>query len=298
MFKRLARDGNTTDPQVSSEELRNRLRRATRQLRAARQDVEKLRTTVASLQGRIARAAAELDILRQTTLAEFTDFESDPALEHVLEQVREENLTYLSPLYLRSLVGTMLETEAAGREGLVLECGTALGGSAIALAAAKAPDRPMRVYDAFGMIPPPTEKDGRDVLQRYEEIAAGKSRGLGGETYYGYREDLQGEVAGSFARLGFPVEQHNVELVKGFFEDTLVIDEPVALAHVDGDWYESTMTCLTRILPHLVPSGRVVIDDYYMWSGCRDAVDDYMSGRPGFRVEKRGKVHIVRESGA
>ena len=49
----------------------------------------------------------------------------------------------------------------------------------------------------------------------------------------------------SFARLGVPVETHNVELIRGLFSDTMTLDEPVALAHLDGDWYESTMTCLT-----------------------------------------------------
>jgi hypothetical protein len=43
-----------------------------------------------------------------------------------------------------------------------------------------------------------------------------------------------------------------------------------------------------------VVGGRIVIDDYFMWSGCREAVDEYFADRPGFRVERRAKVHIVR----
>ena len=50
----------------------------------------------------------------------------------------------------------------------------------------------MKVYDVFGMIPPPGEKDGADVHQRYATIAGGASKGIGGETYYGYRDDLLG----------------------------------------------------------------------------------------------------------
>ena len=87
----------------------------------------------------------------------------------------------------------------------MIEAGTALGGSAIVMAAAKAPERPMKVYDVFGMIPAPGEQDGDDVHERYATIAAGDARGVGGETYYGYRDDLQGEVTASFARLGVPV---------------------------------------------------------------------------------------------
>ena len=94
--------------------------------------------------------------------------------------------------------------DAAGLPGLVIEAGTARGGSAIVMAAAKAPERPMKVYDVFGMIPPPTEQDGPDVHARYEKITAGEAKGVGGDTYYGYRDDLYHEVTESFARLGVP----------------------------------------------------------------------------------------------
>ena len=66
------------------------------------------------------------------------------------------------------------------------------------MAAAKDPQREMKVYDVFGMIPEPSERDGQDVLDRYEKISAGESRGIRGETYYGYRQDLLGEVTESF----------------------------------------------------------------------------------------------------
>ena len=98
----------------------------------------------------------------------------------------------------------------------------------------------------------------------------------------------------SFTRHGVPLAENNVELVKGLFQDTIDLDEPVAFAHLDGDWYESTMVCLERIAPLLVPGGRIVLDDYHAWSGCRTAVDEYFSDRPGFRLERRAKVHVVR----
>ena len=101
-------------------------------------------------------------------------------------------------------------------------------------------------------------------------------------------------MTASFSRLGVPLAEHNVELVRGLFEDTIDLDEPVAFAHLDGDWYESTMTCLERIAPLLVPGGRIVLDDYYAWSGCRRAVDEYFAGRDGYRLEQRAKLHVVR----
>jgi Macrocin-O-methyltransferase (TylF) len=215
-------------------------------------------------------------------------------LEATIARARKEHLTYLKPDNLRELAARVLDVEKQGLPGLVIEAGTARGGSAIVMAAAKAPERPMKVYDVFGMIPPPSEQDGADVHERYAKITSGEARGPGGETYYGYRDDLYAEVEASFSRLGVPTDERNVDLVKGLFEDTIQLDEPVAIAHLDGDWYESTMTCLTRIAPRLVSGGRLVIDDYDMWSGCRRAVDEYFDGRPGFRFERRGRLHIIR----
>jgi hypothetical protein len=218
-----------------------------------------------------------------------------PHVEETIARARAEHLTYLKPDNLRELASVVIELERAQRPGLIVEAGTARGGSAIVLAAAKAAARPMKVYDVFGMIPPPGEHDGEDVHERYATIASGAARGVGGDTYYGYRDDLYREVTESFSRLGVPVAEHNVELIQGLFEDTIDLDEPVAFAHLDGDWYESTMTCLTRIAPLLVPGGRIVLDDYDKWSGCRTAVDEYFAGRDGFRLEQRAKLHVVRD---
>ena len=71
--------------------------------------------------------------------------------------------------------------------------------------------------------------------------------------------------------------------------------QDVALAHVDGDWYESVMTCLERIAPYLVPEGRIVIDDYDSWSGCRKAVDEYFSDkRDRYEFVRKSRLHTVR----
>ncbi len=272
---------------------------------------QKARSTVRRLRRRIAGpSTAELEAqlrasrrrLRKTR-AELRDARARLAAayglpEHVEETIaraRAEHLTFLKEQNLRELAAVVRDLDGSGVAGLVIEAGTARGGSAIVMAAAKARERPMKVYDVFGMIPPPTEQDGPDVHERYAKIAGGQARGVGGETYYGYRDDLYDEVTESFSRLGVPVAEHNVELVRGLFEDTIELDEPVALAHLDGDWYESTMTCLTRIAPLLAPGGRIVLDDYYQWSGCRTAVDEYFAGRDGFRLEQRAKLHVVRD---
>ena len=256
--------------------------------------IKRLRARVADQKERIEALRAELALSRNSVRDVDPDLRLPPEVTRVVEAVLAENLSYLTPPNLAALARLVVRTERLGLEGLIIEAGTALGGSAIAMAAAKNPLRGMKVYDVFGMIPEPSERDGQDVLDRYEKISAGQSRGIRGETYYGYREDLLGEVTESFRRHGVEPASHGVELVQGLFQDTIDLDEPVALAHLDGDWYDSTMVCLERIAPLLVPGGRLVLDDYYFWSGCREATNDYFANRPGFRLEHRAKLHVVR----
>jgi hypothetical protein len=255
---------------------------------------KELRRRVRKLRDQLGDAQRELDLLRSSSLEVFPDVALAEGVAETIAAVKSDRLTYLTHDQLTSLATCVAEADRSGRPGILIEAGAALGGSAIVMAKTKEAGRPMRVYDVFGMIPPPTAADGDDVHERYATITAGESGGLGGDTYYGYRDDLVGEVTASFARHGVPLEDNAVTLVQGRFEDTLVVDEPVALAHVDGDWYESTMTCLERIAPRLVEGGRIVVDDYHSWTGCRRAVDEYFADRPGYRVEMRAKVHVVR----
>jgi len=218
-----------------------------------------------------------------------------PGLGTLVRKVGRERLTYLEPDALCDLAESVRDVEHKAMSGMVVECGCGLGGSAIILAGAKAPHRELRVFDAFAMIPPPSEKDGTDAHHRYDEIVGGESAGIGGDSYYGYESNLHQKVENSFRRLGFPLVEHNVRLIRGLFEDTLQLDAPVALAHIDADWYESVFTCLQRIEPNMVSGARLVIDDYDTWSGCRSAVDDFLGSRRGsFYVEQKARLHIVK----
>jgi hypothetical protein len=205
--------------------------------------------------------------------------------------------TYLEYAALLDLADAATTVESRAIPGALIEAGCALGGSAIVLAAAKHNGRALNVYDTFERIPPPGEKDDADVHARFQDIEAGRARGIAGETYYGYRDNLLGDVAAAFDAHGLPASSNQVALVKGLFEDTLNPDSAVALAHIDCDWYDSVMTCLERIVPKLSPGGRLVIDDYDAWSGCRKAVDAFFADkRPAFRFERHARLHVVRAS--
>lgn len=221
-------------------------------------------------------------------------YRRDPVGAAMADKVRSERLTFLEHGALMDLWTRMKQIEEAGLEGSVMEAGCALGGSAIMLAAAKNAKRPMEVFDVFGMIPEPSDRDGEDVHERYRVIAEGRADGFAGDTYYGYIADLKGRVAASFEEMGFPIERNNVRLVQGLFEDTINPTGPIALAHIDGDWYDSVKVCLERMWPQLVVGGVLVIDDYSAWSGCRSAVNDWLVGRSDVRFEQRSRPHLVK----
>jgi len=217
-------------------------------------------------------------------------------LPAVITEVREARLSSLSKAALEDLYTRVRQVEQNQAPGVIIEAGCALGGSAIVMAAAKSKDRPLLVYDVFGLIPAPSEKDGDDVHNRYAEIVKGSATGINGDTYYGYEENLYQKVTDSFAALGYPVADNAVSLIRGLFEDTIHIDQPVALAHIDGDWYESVMICLQRIEPHLAEGGVMVIDDYDAWSGCRTAVDEYFADKMDrYQFKHQARLHIVRK---
>ena len=194
----------------------------------------------------------------------------------LVNQIRDGRLTYLPKAKLAKIVEICERLDNTKTPGMFLEAGCALGGSAIMIAKLKDPARPLSVYDVFDMIPPPGEQDGEDVHERFEIIRSGKSQGLGGDTYYGYEENLFDKVKQNFADFDVDLESQNVSLVKGLVQDTMKIDEPVAFAHIDVDWYDPVMHCLNQITPNLSQGGVIVLDDYFDWSGCRKATDEFL----------------------
>jgi O-methyltransferase len=206
-------------------------------------------------------------------------------VREAIETVRSQNLTYLTEAKLNALATLCLKLDDRDIPGVIIETGCALGGSSIVMSAAKKQARKLWVYDVFSMIPPPSEQDGEDVQQRYEVIQSGQSEGIGGDTYYGYVDRLYEKVASNFQEFGYPIEENQVTLIRGLVQDTLHINEPVCLAHIDVDWYEPVLICLERIEPHLSVGGTLVIDDYLAWSGCQRAVDEYFDRKDRSRYQ-------------
>jgi len=161
----------------------------------------------------------------------------------------------------------------ANTEGDLIEAGVWRGGTAIFMKAVldtlQSLDRRVWVADSFEGLPVPDAElypaeakahDSKIMRDVYDHFAVGLA-----------------EVQNNFSRLG--LLDSRVEFLKGWFKDTLPSGGPerLAIIRLDGDYYESTMDCLTHLYPRLSVGGYIVIDDYGQddWTYCRQAVDEF-----------------------
>lgn len=102
---------------------------------------------------------------------------------------------------------------------------------------------------------------------------------FGFDSFEGLPEDWggTGKVAGDFGRSGsLPSVLDNVELVKGWFSDTLPDwasknCQPISYLHVDCDLYSSTSEIFTHIGDRLVAGSIIVFDEYFGFPNWRNS---------------------------
>jgi O-methyltransferase len=83
-------------------------------------------------------------------------------------------------------------------------------------------------------------------------------------------------VKANFEKFGLLDDQ--VRFLKGWFCDTLP-NAPIqrlAILRLDGDLYSSTMDALNSLYHRVSPGGYVIVDDYFSWPSCRQAVTDFL----------------------
>jgi len=154
--------------------------------------------------------------------------------------------------------------------GDLIETGVWRGGATIfmraVLKAYGVNDRRVFVADSFAGLPKPSPQlypqDKDDPHWTYKNLAVGVD-----------------VVKANFARYGLLDDQ--VRFLVGWFRDTLPTApiERLAVARLDGDMYESTMDGLVNLYDKLSLGGYIIIDDYKNLKGCRQAVDDFRTGR-------------------
>lgn len=182
------------------------------------------------------------------------------ASNRLCRELRRELYTMLEVRRGRTLLALGEEIERCRVPGAIVDCGVWNGGSAV-LMSNGAPSREVWMFDSFEGLPAPTDADGEGAVH-WTGVAKGTVQ----------------RVQECFARYGPEVSPH---IVKGWFEDTLPQAGqrigPVALLHLDADWYESMRLALETLYPLIVPGGFIAVDDYGHggFPGVKRAVDEF-----------------------
>lgn len=215
----------------------------------------------------------------------------------LIDRLIKEGLTYMWPTDLMEMKHSIERIRKENIPGIFLEAGVALGGSAIFIGSLKKKNTPLYLFDVFDMIPAPSEEDDNDVHVRYNEIKNGESSGINGNTYYGYQKDLLTVVKNNFEKFQLNPYQNEVQFFQGKFQDVMKIEQAVSFAHLDCDWYESVKYCLNTIHPKLSIGGEIIIDDYFHYSGCRKAVDEFLSkNKESYTSFAKAKLHLIKKT--
>jgi hypothetical protein len=165
--------------------------------------------------------------------------------------------------------------------GAVVECGTWRGGSLALLSWAfrrQQDARELWAFDSFEGVPPPGPNDPPSAHRGFSE---------------GWCAATATDVRAAVRALGG--DDGELRIVPGWLDQTLpnATVGPIALLNVDVDWYDSVSVVLDHLYDRVVPGGIINFDDYGRWSGCDQAVQDFMDRR-GLKLD----IHRTGRHGA
>lgn len=180
-----------------------------------------------------------------------------------------------------------LATEAKKIKGAVVECGVWRGGMMAGFAEVLGKEKNYILFDSFEGLPPAKEIDGKAAMEWQKDVNSPS-----------YFDNCKAEM--EWAEKAMKLSgTANYKLVKGWFKDTIPtykLNEEISLLHLDADWYESTIVCLENFFPKVAKGGLIILDDYYLWEGCRKALHDYLSrnSRPERVMQyNNGNIHYL-----
>lgn len=183
---------------------------------------------------------------------------------------------------LRIILGELAAClKDAGQHDSVVELGCYIGTTSLFIRRLlDMADHPaeFHVYDSFVGLPEKTDKDRSPAGEQFRAGELAVSRKA---------FELQFKKAG----LKTPV------IHKGWFHNLSTDDVPnsVIFAYLDGDYYESILTSLELVWPHLATGARIVVDDYTNEAlpGAARAVNEWMSSHPA-RLRVEASLAIIR----
>ena len=194
--------------------------------------------------------------------------------------LKTRGYTMLDPEKLYAFIQAIRYIEKHAIQGDIVECGVWRGGAVMAAALTllqlEAKKRKFYLYDTFSGMTRPTEKDnampgagGIDVPQKFKQHQTGEDSS---DWCCASLDDVKKNLS------TIPYDQDKFVLIEGKVEDTLteVVPDTISILRLDTDWYESTKQEMLCLMPHLQPNGVLIIDDYYRWSGSKQAVDEYL----------------------
>lgn len=191
--------------------------------------------------------------------------------------IRGRAVTMLPMVRLDHLQACVEDVLRRGVPGDLLEAGVWRGGAAIlmrgVLRAHGVTDRCVWAADSFQGLPEPdAERFPREAAAHHGPVM---------RDAFGHLAASLEDVQASFERYGLLDGQ--VRFLPGWFKDTLPTApvERLALARVDGDYYESTRDALVHLYDKLSVGGYLIVDDYGEdeWTHCRQAVDEFRAQR-------------------
>ena len=181
----------------------------------------------------------------------------------------------------------LLGQACAATAGAVVEFGCYRGFSALILAMSC--DRTLHIYDSFEGLPDQSDEDrvpyGAEMrsCDRLDNARIGK----------GWFATSRSEVESRFLDASLPLPH----IHEGWFEKLTSEDVPqqIAFAHIDGDFYTSTLAALEAIYPRMPAGGIILLDDY-----CDPQQHGRQSQLPGvkracdfFFADKREKAELL-----
>ena len=203
--------------------------------------------------------------------------------------------TMLGPLRLLKLYQQAERVMAQGIPGNFVECGVAAGGSSALLAAVLHQEvssgRKLFSFDTFEGMPSPGPEDVHCGMEA-------QKTGWGTGTCAAPLDSLRSAATalGCWER---------IVPVPGLFSKTLPKEKsrigPIALLHMDGDWYSSTKDILENLYDQLSPGAYIQVDDYGHWDGCKKAIDEFFQKKKiSPKLERIDAVGVAfwKESGA
>lgn len=164
-------------------------------------------------------------------------------------------------------------------EGAIVECGVWRGGMIACIAEILGKEYEYHLFDSFEGLPPAEDIDGKAAINWQQN----KESNI-------YFENCKADISYAISAMGLAGIKPIIH--PGWFNETTKVSniKTISLLRLDGDWYESTLSCLINLYPLVEENGVIIIDDYFAWDGCSKAVHNYLAS-----IKSNSKLRTVNE---